>query len=68
MQTLNGLAIKILKGSFPPITPMYSKPLRDMIGLMLNQNPKKRPTIYDILNKPILKKKVIQYISEIVSG
>ena len=31
-QSLNGLAVKILKGSYVPINGMYSKPLRDLIS------------------------------------
>lgn len=34
-QSINGLAVKILRGSFPPLNQMYSKPLRDLIGKML---------------------------------
>ena len=38
-QTLNGLAVKILKGSYPPLNTTYSKPLRDLIGIInLNNN------------------------------
>ena len=67
-QSFHGLAAKIIKGSYPPITPTYSKQLRDLIGKMLNLNPKERPTILDILHKPIIKRRVIQYMSEIFSG
>ena len=34
-QSINGLAVKILRGSFPPINSCYSKSLRDLIGKML---------------------------------
>ena len=34
---------------------------------MLVLNPKDRPTIAEILNKPLLKRKVINYISELLS-
>jgi serine/threonine protein kinase len=44
-QNYNALAIKILKGSYPSITPTYSKQLRDLIGKMLSVNPSDRPTI-----------------------
>ena len=42
---MNGLALKILKGSYSSISPTYSKALRDLINKMLNTNPKARPTI-----------------------
>lgn len=54
-QSLNGLAVKIMKGSFPPITTTYSKSLRDLIGKMISINPKNRPTIWELINKPICK-------------
>ena len=34
-QSIYGLAVKILRGSFPPINQMYSKQLRDLISKML---------------------------------
>lgn len=38
------------------------------LGKMLNLNPKERPTIIDILNKPIIKRRVLNYMVEIFSG
>lgn len=67
-QTINGLAVKILRGSYPPINQMYSKPLRDLIGKMLSIKPSQRPTIVDILNKSFVRKRVAQYINECIHG
>jgi non-specific serine/threonine protein kinase/NIMA (never in mitosis gene a)-related kinase len=39
-QSLNGLAVKILKGNYPPICNAYSKQLRDLISSMISINPK----------------------------
>lgn len=61
-QNLNGLAIKILKGNYIPMNSMYSKNLRQLVDQMLNIKPANRPTIEDILNKPFIKKKLVQYI------
>jgi len=63
-QSINGLAVKILRGSFPPLNQMYSKHLRDLIGKMLSIKPSNRPTIVDILNKSFVRKRVISYINE----
>jgi non-specific serine/threonine protein kinase/NIMA (never in mitosis gene a)-related kinase len=63
-QSLNGLAMKILKGNYPPISPTYSKVLRDLIGSMLNVNPSQRPSLLDILKVPIVKKHVVSYLRE----
>jgi len=61
-QNLNGLAIKIIKGNYAPINPMYSRQLRTLIAQMLNIKHKERPSIEEILDKPFIKKKVIAYV------
>jgi len=45
------LALKILKGSFPPLTGPYSKDLKALILSMLQVDAKKRPSCIDILSK-----------------
>ena len=67
-QSINGLAVKILRGSYPPINNMYSKQLRDLIGRMLSVKPQQRPTILDILNKMIVRKRVTQYFNDCLKG
>ena len=67
-QSINGLAVKILRGSYPPINNTYSKPLRDLTQKMLSVKPSARPTILDILNKSFVRKRVIAYINDLVNG
>lgn len=67
-ESIQGLAVKILRGSFAPINSQYSKPLRDLINKMLSVRPKDRPTILDILNKPIVRRRVVSYITETLNG
>ena len=50
------LALKILKGSFPPIPAHYSKDLKSLILQMLQVDQKKRPSIDAILLKPVVSK------------
>ena len=63
-QSLNGLAMKIMKGTYPPTTPFYSKALRDLIGKMLCVNPVNRPSLLDILNTPFIRRHVVLYLRE----
>lgn len=63
-QHYNALAIKILKGSFPSITPTYSKQLRDLIISILSPKPQNRPTIVDIMNKPFIRPRIEKYMNE----
>lgn len=67
-QSINGLAVKILRGSYPPLNAQYSKQLRDLIGKMLQIKPSNRPTIVDILNKSFVRKKVAIYINDCING
>jgi len=39
------LALKIMKGSFPPIPNQYSKDLKALLLSMLQVDQKKRPTV-----------------------
>jgi non-specific serine/threonine protein kinase/NIMA (never in mitosis gene a)-related kinase len=63
-QSLNGLAMKIMKGTYPPTTPFYSKGLRDLISKMLSVNPMNRPTLSEILNFPFVRRHVVLYLRE----
>lgn len=45
------LALKIMKGSFPPLTGPYSREMKALILSMLQVDSKKRPTVIDILSK-----------------
>lgn len=62
IQTWNAVALKVLKGVHNPVNSIYSKELRVLIDQMLSVNPKNRPTIATILEKPFIKKKVASYI------
>ena len=66
-QSYNGLAIKIIKGSYPSITPTYSKQLRDLITSMLSKKPQNRPTIVDIINKPFIRKRAEKYVNDLLN-
>jgi non-specific serine/threonine protein kinase/NIMA (never in mitosis gene a)-related kinase len=63
-QSLQGLAIKILKGTYPPINATYSKLLKELITKMLSTKSNQRPTIIEIANMPFVRKKIVQYLNE----
>jgi serine/threonine protein kinase len=63
-QNYQALAVKIMKGSYPSITPRYSKQLRDLITEMLALKPHNRPTIVDVINKPFIRKRVEKYMND----
>ena len=49
---------KIMKGKFDPIPNFYSFSLNYVIKMLLNLDPKKRPSCKDILNNDIVKKEI----------
>ena len=49
---------KIMKGKFDPIPNFYSFSLNYILKLLLNLDPKKRPSCKDILNNEIVKKEI----------
>lgn len=48
------LALKILKGSFPPLTGPYSLGLKKLIISMLQVDQRKRPSANEILSKSVI--------------
>ena len=65
--SLNGLAVKIMRGYYPPIHPTYSRHLRELIKSMLHKNPSSRPTVREILRKGIVKKHIHLFFKDIAS-
>lgn len=61
-QSINGLAMKILRGSYPPVSPFYSKRLAGIIKEMISVNPGQRPSLTDLLGKDIIRRAVTIYI------
>jgi hypothetical protein len=65
--SINGLAQKIIKGKYPPISAKYSKPLRDLITEMLMTEPRQRPDLDQILKKPFIRKHIVNFFADIAS-
>jgi hypothetical protein len=65
--SINGLAQKIIKGKYPPISAKYSKPLRDLITEMLMTEPRQRPDLDQILKKTFIRKHIVNFFVDIAS-
>lgn len=48
--------LKILRGSYPPVSNRYSYDLRNLVSSLLRKNPRGRPSINSILSKRFIKK------------
>ena len=53
--SMKGLVMKILRGNYPPIPSYYSDDLKHLIADMLNKDPRKRPSVNKILERPFLR-------------
>jgi len=55
---------KILDGKYSPIPTRYSEELRQLVDDLLVLNPANRPSIYQILAKPIIKNRITRFLDE----
>ena len=61
--SMKGLVLKILRGSYPSIPSTYSNDLRDLIQEMLTREPSKRPSVKKILEKDFLSSRIASLVS-----
>ncbi|GLD94539.1 hypothetical protein PINS_up003150 [Pythium insidiosum] len=66
--TLPDIFTKICKGDYPPILPTFSRELRLLVQLMLQQDSSKRPSIEDICRFPFVQAPIQAFLSEHVAG
>jgi NIMA (never in mitosis gene a)-related kinase len=52
------LAEKVMRGVYAPIPSSYSTDLSTMVRILLNVDPSRRPTVDEILNHPIVLKRI----------
>ncbi len=57
-QSMEALNQRVQKGVYPKIPSIYSEDLSNLIKLLLQVNPKKRPSCDEILRLPIIRKKM----------
>ncbi len=53
---MRSLVLKIIRGSYPPISPSYSYDLRHLVAALLRKRPSERPTPAAILRKGFVRK------------
>ena len=54
-QSVHGLILKILRGTYPPLDAQYSAALRALIAMMLHSDPELRPSARRLLTAPGLR-------------
>jgi NIMA (never in mitosis gene a)-related kinase len=58
------LTLKIIKGNYAPPPQIYTSDLRTLVSQLLNVDPDKRPTVDKILQLPIIKNRIKNYLNE----
>uniref|UniRef100_A0A8B9L9W0 non-specific serine/threonine protein kinase n=1 Tax=Astyanax mexicanus TaxID=7994 RepID=A0A8B9L9W0_ASTMX len=60
---MKNLVLKIIRGSYPPVSMHYSQDLRSLLGLLFKRNPRERPSVCTILDKPFLARRIHRFLS-----
>jgi NIMA (never in mitosis gene a)-related kinase 1/4/5 len=61
--SMKGLVLKILRGTYPAIPSNYSQDLKDLIADMLIKDPAKRPSMRKILEKEFLSRRISKLLT-----
>ncbi|BFZ14506.1 hypothetical protein BsWGS_17545 [Bradybaena similaris] len=57
-QNMKNLVLKIIRASYPPISPQFSYDLRGLIAQLFKRNPRDRPSVNSILRKNFIMQRV----------
>jgi len=64
-EDMQGLYKKILKGVFPKVPEHFSSDINTMLKIMIQVNPKKRPTCAQLVEHPIFAKREQKYFADL---
>ncbi|KAM5194431.1 serine/threonine-protein kinase Nek1 isoform 2-T2 [Mantella aurantiaca] len=59
---MKNLVLKIIRGSYPPVSLHYSYDLRNLLSLLFKRNPRDRPSVNSILEKPFIFKRIEKFL------
>jgi len=65
--SMKGLVLKILRGSYPDIPSHYSSDLKELLSDMLTKDPAKRPSMRRILEKSFLSKRINKLLTATIA-
>ncbi|XP_038057120.1 serine/threonine-protein kinase Nek1-like isoform X2 [Patiria miniata] len=61
---MKNLVLKIIRGSYPPVSPRYSYDLRNLIALLFKRNARDRPSVNTVLKKPFVQRRIEKFLSD----
>ncbi|XP_071342924.1 serine/threonine-protein kinase Nek1 isoform X3 [Trachinotus anak] len=60
---MKNLVLKIIRGSYPPVSVHYSQDLRFLLAQLFKRNPRERPSVSSILDKPFLSCRIERFLT-----
>ncbi|NWX82176.1 NEK1 kinase, partial [Nothoprocta pentlandii] len=60
---MKNLVLKIISGSFPPVSMHYSYDLRNLLSQLFKMNPRDRPSVNSILEKNFIAKRIEKFLT-----
>ncbi|XP_043827730.1 serine/threonine-protein kinase Nek1 isoform X8 [Dromiciops gliroides] len=60
---MKNLVLKIISGSFPPVSLHYSYDLRSLLSHLFKRNPRNRPSVNSILEKSFIAKRIEKFLT-----
>ncbi|KAM9385320.1 serine/threonine-protein kinase Nek1 [Pholidichthys leucotaenia] len=60
---MKNLVLKIIRGSYPPVSVHYSQELRSLLAQLFKRNPRERPSVNSILDKPFLSSRIVKFLT-----
>ncbi|XP_023679528.1 serine/threonine-protein kinase Nek1 isoform X2 [Paramormyrops kingsleyae] len=59
---MKNLVLKIIRGSYPPVSVSYSHELRGLVAQLFRRSPRERPSVTAILEKPFLSQRIHKFL------
>ncbi|KAL4230394.1 Serine/threonine-protein kinase Nek1 [Mactra antiquata] len=60
---MKNLVLKIIRGSYPPLSPKYSYELRNLVAQLFKRAPRDRPSINSVLKKPLISQRIPKFLT-----
>ncbi|XP_015200423.1 serine/threonine-protein kinase Nek1 isoform X2 [Lepisosteus oculatus] len=60
---MKNLVLKIIRGSYPPVSVHYSYDLRNLMSHLFKRNPKDRPSVNSILENPFISRRIQKFLT-----
>ncbi|XP_034438719.1 serine/threonine-protein kinase Nek1 isoform X1 [Hippoglossus hippoglossus] len=60
---MKNLVLKIIRGSYPPVSLHYSQELRSLLAQLFKRNPRERPSVSTVLDKPYLSCRIERFLT-----